>query len=547
MLATNTNFDAKHDLAYRSPLYLVHFDEETTDYVNHEPGSADNTCKRYLQSISGLSRSITPESGSSSIGGMTVTLLDYDNEITALLATDTYNFHRRKVTIKAGYKGNDEADLLKICTGWITGMSLSGDGLSYKFSITDPQKWMQRKIFRTSDVTPVTLQGNPINILLAVLMSTGTPGTNGTHDYLAEVNSLGLSSDFINVTEIEAVRDAWFPGNSHYMKITVSERIVAKEWIETEILQPLNCYPAIDGQGKYSIKPCKPPLAGYTRVQSFTDDNTISLPSWDANLSALVNDLEIHYDHDGDDYLTQEIYADTTSINNRGPGNKTLTIKSKGLHTTISGISLNTFTADVIARRKASIFNRFAAPPLKIGITSFFDHWLTEVGDIVPVTSSYLPDIEAGTRGLSAARMEVSNITPNWDKGTVKTTLLNTGYAKNIYATVSPSMTVTVGTSGTQFTVSAADAAKYANFTNPEVKMYDAGMRAQGSHVTLLTVNATTGVITCDDIGSTPAAGWKVTFADYDDGTDEQKNYGYISDSGGKLGTDDDAEHLVIP
>jgi len=547
MLTTNTNFDAKHDLTYRAPLYLVHFDGETTDYVNHEPGTPDNTCKKYLKSLSGLSRSITPEEGSSSIGGMTITILDYDNEITALIATDTYGFHRKKVTIKAGYKGMDEADLLTICTGWITGMSLSGDGLSYKFSVTDPQKWMQRKIFRSADVTPVVLQGNPINILLAVLMSTGTPGTNGDHDYLAEINSLGLSSDFINVTEIESVRDSWFPGNSHYMKMTINERITAKEWIETEILQALNCYPAIDGQGKYSIKPCKPPLAGYTRVQAFTDDNTIKLPSWDANLSALINDLEIYYDHDGDDYQTQEVYADTTSINNRGPGNKTLTIKSKGLHTSIAGISLNTFTADVISRRKESIFNRFAAPPLKIGINSFFDRWLTEVGDIVPVTSSFLPDIEAGTRGLSAARMEVSNITPNWDRGTVQTTLLNTGYAKNIYATVSPSMTVTAGTSGTAFTVSVADAAKYANFDSPEVQMYDSGMRAQGSHVTLLTVNETTGAITCDDIGSTPAAGWVVCFADYDDATDEQTNYGYISDGSGYLGTDDDAEHIVIP
>jgi hypothetical protein len=330
------------------------------------------------------------------------------------------------------------------------------------------------------------------------------------------------------------------------MKFTITERKTAKEFIEKEILKVLNCYPVIDGSGKYSIRPFKPPLIAYEKVQSFTDDNITKLPTWDANLSALVNEVEFSYDHDGSDYDTEEFYADTTSVNNRGPGNKPISIKSMGLHTSVAGASIAMTTGDVITRRKNSIFNRFAAPPLKVSVTTFFDRWLTEVGDIVPVTSAYLPDIEAGTRGLDARRMEVQNISVNWDKGTVTATLLDTGYAKNNYCVISPCMTVTAGSSGTEFTVSAADAAKYANLTDPEVQMYDSHGRAQGRHVTITDVNTTTGVITCDDIGSTPSAGWTVRFADYDDATSEQQDYGYLSDGSGYLGTANDAEHYII-
>ena len=737
MLSTNTTFDTAHALAYKQPMYLIHFDGEAVDFVNYEPGSADNTCKKYLSSIGGLSQVITPEEGKSSIGGITINIQDYDNEITALLATDTYNFHRRKTTITAGYKGMTEANMVTVFTGWVTGLKLSGDGLNYIFSLTDPQKWMQRKVFRGAESSTVTIQGNPINILLAVLMSSGTPGTNGTHDYLAETNGLNLTSDYINVTNIESMRDTWFPGDSHYMKFSITERITAKDFIEKEILKVLNIYPVIDGDGKYNLKPYKPPIAGYTEVQTFTEDTITGLPTWDANLAALVNEVEVFYDHDGDDFQSQLFYIDSTSLNNRGPGKKPITIKSKGLHSSLSPSSLVSRAGSIILRRKNRIFGRFANPPLKMGLSTFFSRWLSEAGDIVPVTVSQLPDIEAGTRGLSLERMEIDSRQIDWGKGAVKVGLLNTGYAKGNYAAVSPTMTVlsaepsvpagsdtfypvvsgddgswipdgqfwgdaegearlpsmlqlgtydgtdrnsfirvpsmtpgkgceivsayfinyaffdydtgtckvncyfnNIGdaiaptdateaealeltsavawtvprvstpnsyntpelmaslqevvnhddwstgnavmalfknngstynayramcsidydsgskkpalyvewTAGdTRIVVSAADAAKFANFTDPEVQFYDAGMRAQGSHVTIKTINTTTGVITCDNIELTPVAGWIVTFANYDDCTAEQQRYGFAADTNDYLGADDDAAHLVVP
>ena len=65
--------------------------------------------------------------------------------------------------------------------------------------------------------------------------------------------------------------------------------------------------------------------------------------------------------------------------------------------------------------------------------------------------------------------------------------------------------------------------------------------------ITLTSVNATTGLIQCDDPGLDLAAGYIVVFADYDNATIEQKNYGYIADATDYLGTANDAAHLIVP
>jgi hypothetical protein len=549
MLTTNTNFDTAHALDYKTPMYLIHFDGEATDFCNHEPGTPDNALKQYLVSVSGRSQTVTPEEGKATIGDFTFELLDYNDEITALIATDTYYLHRKKTTLRYGYLGMDEADMLSV-TGWITGMKLSSNGLKYVFTMTDPKKWMQREIFRGSEDTAVTVQGNPIDIFLRCLTSTGA-GTNGDYDWYAEENGLALDDDFINVAGIEAVRDDWYPGDSHRISITVNERIKAIDFFQTEIFKLLNIYPVVDGDGKVNIKPVKPPLAAIDKVQSFDEDSFRGLPRLDMNLGSLANEVSFHYDHDGDDYLSEEFYIDSTSVANRGPGKKAIKIESKGLHTSLSPASLGSRALYVMERRKTSIFGRFATPPIAITGDCHFSRMISEAGDVVPVTHSKIPDIEAGTRGISAKRMEIIGLDITWPSvksgGGVKVKLLDTGFDKGIYQVISPSMTITVVTNRTHFTVSAADATKYANFTAPEVQVCMAHMRQRVTNITLSSVNGSTGAIVCDDPGLDLQVGWIVLFADYDDCTAEQKLYGFIADTSNNLGAADDDAHLICP
>jgi len=532
MLTTNANFDAKHALATKTPLYMVEFDLSGTDaYANHEPASGAPTTKKYLVNISGLSQKVVPEQGRASIGGVTAVILDVDNEITAMLATDDYFFHRMKTTIKAGYLGMAYTDLITIFTGWVTGLKLTSDGLAYEFSITDPQKWMQRKVFRGAEDATVSLSGNAINIMLAVLTSTGA-GTNGDYDWFVEENGLGLDTDFINIAAIEAVRDDWFPGASNYLSFTINERIKAKDWLEKEIFKPLNLYPVIDGDGKFNLKPFKPPLAD-SDAQSFTEDNIIGLPTWSANLDGLINEVEFHYDYDevDDEFDTQDFYIQAASLNNRGPGKDPIVIKTKGIHSTIGS------TAGLLERRKNKIFGRYAIPPIKLGLKTFFSRFLSEAGDIVPVTHGLLPDLEAGSRGLSARNMEIINRTVDWKNGQVKFDLLDTGFDRGAYMQISPSMTVTSGVSTTVFNVSSADAAKYT--VGWVIDIMDANMHAQATDLTISDI--TGGQITVSSsIGATPAAGWIVAFAEFNSLTAAQQEYWAIPARSFKITIDKD-------
>ena len=498
MLTTNANFDVKHVLDQKAPMYLVHFDGEPIDYCNHAPSAPDNVVNDYLVKISGLGQKVQPEEGRASIGGLTVEILDKGDALTAIIATDPYFFHRRKVTIKAGYRGMTEADMITIFTGWVTDLKLNSTLTSYVFSVTDPQKWMQRKIFRVAtSIAPVIIQGNPINILLALLTSTGL-GTNGDYDWYAEENGLGLDTDFVNVTEIEQARDRWYPGDSHYMQFTIKDREVAKDFMEREIFKVLNCYPIIDGHGRFSIKPFKPPLAALETTQSFDENNIIDLPAWDANLSSLINEVEVFYNRNAvtDEFDDEIYYVDADSVDNRGPGKKSLSIKSKGLHSTGIG-SQPDRTTDIITSRKSKVFGRFATPPIKVDFKAWFSRWISEAGDIVPFTHWLIPDIITGLRGYTSERMEIISRDIDWAKGQVKFELLNTGFDKRLYAVISPIMTITAVTSPTDFTVSVTDAARYSE--DWVIDVFDSAIRPLGAGYIIATIDKATGVITIDN------------------------------------------------
>jgi len=62
------------------------------------------------------------------------------------------------------------------------------------------------------------------------------------------------------------------------------------------------------------------------------------------------------------DYEHVEVYADADSINDRGVGDRTLEIKSQGLHTATSDVT------DFTSKSARRIFNRYSVPPIKLSI-----------------------------------------------------------------------------------------------------------------------------------------------------------------------------------
>ena len=89
MQTVSANYLTKTELLKKKPAYLLHLDGETTDYTTTPRiGSPVNTLKDYMQRPKGTSQTITPEEGRSSIGEITLPLLDKNEEILSLIAND---------------------------------------------------------------------------------------------------------------------------------------------------------------------------------------------------------------------------------------------------------------------------------------------------------------------------------------------------------------------------------------------------------------------------------------------------------------------------
>lgn len=550
MLTTNTNFDTYHNQDDKVPMYLVKFDGVSTHFCNLPPKNPTGTLKEYLSNISGGAQSIDPENGRSSIAALTVDILDVNGDVTSLIGGDSYNWHRKDVDILAGYFGMDESDMLAIGIGAVTSIR-DKNGSAYSIGVTDVKKWLQKEIFTgATEDSPVTVQGNVINVLLSILTSTGN-GTNGSYDKYPEAWGVGIDSSYIETSYIENKRDTHYPGLSHYVKITMTEPVKAKNFIETELLKAVtNAFLAINGQGHLTMITYKPSLASTDQTLVLTEDKIKGIPQWTAGFEKMINHVEFHYDHDyvDDEFDTIEVHLDTSSISNRGPGQNKLKIESKGLHSSLSPSSLPSFTSDIIERRKNAIFARFSDPPPNtLKVNCYFGTYLAEAGDIAEVTHSKIPDLENGVRGITSRRMQIVNRTVNWASGYVTFDLLDSEFGRGQYRAISPSMTITNGISTTAFDVSTADAAKYANFTNPVVKVLDSHMRQRVANITISDVNTSTGRITTSSMGLTPSAGDFVVFDDYDNKTAEQKKYGAIADSSNYLGSSNDAAHIIAP
>jgi len=91
------------------------------------------------------------------------------------------------------------------------------------------------------------------------------------------------------------------------------------------------------------------------------------------------------------------------------------------------------------------MFWKGGLPPLAISFKTTFDKWLSEPGDVVPITHSMLPDVEAGTKGLSDYYMEIINRSVDWHNNLVTMKLLGTGFDRGSYGAISPIMTITSG------------------------------------------------------------------------------------------------------
>ena len=135
-------------------------------------------------------------------------------------------------------------------------------------------------------------------------------------------------------------------------------------------------------------------------IDDITDDHIVSF-GWAMGDRAIVNVVIVEYDFDHleDRFTLRSTFRYDPSIDEFGERDPII-IQSRGLKTEFHALEMATI-------RARGVFARLAIPPVIIETTLVYQKHLYEVGDIVCVSSQFVPNRLTGLRGINAVPFEI--------------------------------------------------------------------------------------------------------------------------------------------
>jgi len=284
-----------------------------------------------------------------------------------------------------------------------------------------------------TEATPSIIEGNPINIWFALVTGDFLNGTFPVTTSGAVATGLDVAVALIDETHLAAERDEWLFGWNMRFEFRRPEK--AKKFFEDELFL-LKGYPLIRGSGQLSVRLYHPAHPGEP-PQDLTEDNIVGIPKAKPLFEDHINVIEIYGDHDPDFdeaedeteftlLFSFEDSSDITATKER----KELIVESKGLRTALDGVRNATFAGNKIRQR-------YLEPPIEIEAETLFSKRVLEVGDVVGVTHSALPEMDTGARGWSDVQCEVVKAAPDFRRGRMRYTLISTNFGKR-YRVIGP-------------------------------------------------------------------------------------------------------------
>lgn len=357
---------------------------------------------------------------------------------------------------------------------------------------------------------------NPLNILLKLLISNGGGGTYDTY-----IDGLGIPNALIDITEIENLRDTIFDTQQYnFLLYGITNTLT---FIEKEILQPCNLRFKVSENSKISLALLDQSIFG--EAPESIDESTISTyPQWDVDDNKIVNVLQVEYDyHEGNRAYSEQIeYRNDQSILDFGERDP-YKLSFKGIRASLNG-------AAIVQDNAQRFLERFGTPNPEISFKTHVAKHLTNIGDKVLVSSSQIPTA-AGTLNF-ATELEVISRGINFETGDVNFKLAFTSYSGIRGCYIAPSDSILTVVNQKTIILPAGRGDCYAVgwrmvLWNNTTKSYTADPYNEIESIvgdTITFVNNFTTTLT--------AGTHRIKFVDYDDATQDQKRYCYVSDSG---------------
>lgn len=400
--------------------------------------------------------------GSLEIGVLRLTIADVDGTATQLLGfrseTPLWNqIASQRVDLFAGYRELPESQYARIFRGRISDVGLTDDLSGITLTCEDVKAGIKQTVMGNArdksslgDIQggtpawwpyqPIILEGNPINVFGAILLdrfSLTDPDFPLTR-IVGGPRGCGLDPAYdINVAAIKAVRDAWF--DSYLSRFTFTESFDASEWAAANIFQMFGPV-AIDGSGRIAFFPWEPPIR--TAISTtLTDADALRIAAWRLRTDVYQNAVRVDFNFDPweraydahnlnePNYVVVEDEQDIASSKVR----RELERACDGFHWDIDGYKQ--------ARDRASkILRWLKTPPVELVVAVPFTRSDIEVGDVLSVTLSDVPDVTTGLRGIANRPMRVTAVKPDVGRGTFEVTLMEFGYLR--YGSIAPDSVV---------------------------------------------------------------------------------------------------------
>lgn len=381
-----------------------------------------------------------------------------------------------------------------------------------------------------SEVLLVTsIQDNPINLILQLLISNGG---GGTYDVLTD--GIGISPTLIDVAGFEAIRDSDFSGEQYQLYLYDIEN--ALKLIEKQLL--LSTFTRlIPKGGKIGLALLDQVNLGAS-VTDIDETSIIGNPTYDIDSNKIINQVEIAWDYDEGtkQFLNRTLYQDTTSISDYG-AKQILKYEFKGVRTSLSG-------STIIENLQSRLLARLSNPRARVSVKTQMDRSLEDPGDNIKLTHRYLPKPGAGTLGMSGTYLEVMSKALNFDTGQTTYTLEFTSSSNLRLGLIAPSPLPTSVTSQTIFDV--PDGSCYA--VDDTLKLWDDSSSAYYADATVTITDVTSNTITVSPafVTTLNTTNTRIKLADYDEASTNQRDtYGYIAPDTGTFVSDGSNAYVI--
>jgi len=437
MFEPNPNWTAAIAQQIQAPIYVAQIEGLGTDAFSTGPvKSAKPWVERVaISAMEGRGQRVDLASGDVTVGSVTVDVLNTDGRIFQLVATEASGaplatLANRRLDVYAGYRNIIGNDYPRVFRGRITDIVGLKDHTGFRLTAEDVKRGLDVPIMTgATDDSPVIIEGNPINVLGAVLLNvfslsdtdfpltaiTGTPIGAG----------LDRATD-VAVAQLKDIRDTWFVDVRMRFKWTKDES--CSGWVAKNFFQLIG--PAvIDGYGRIGLYPWEPSVAGAV-VPTLTDDDVVRVDSWRRRPDLHVNRVRIRFNWDpssrvyGDNpLLPDEVVAEDTADQAATGAVRLLDLTSEGIREDLNGTAIASVLTHTLLRWRRK-------PPVEIVVSCPFTKRNLEVGDVAKVTLRNVLDVKTGTRGITNKLMRVVEITPKYSAGLLSVTLVEVAFLR---------------------------------------------------------------------------------------------------------------------